>query len=124
MFQKVNVPVLGVVENMSIHICTNCGHAEPIFGENGGRNMAAEFNLPWLGSLPLQLSIRTQTDSGNPSVIAEPQGEAARDYHDIAQRIAANVAAMPRDMSGKKPMVWAKNTKMDAGERESTRMNS
>src|SRR3546814_3725626 len=110
MFQKVNVPVLGVVENMSIHICTNCGHAEPIFGENGGRNMAAEFNLPWLGSLPLQLSIRTQTDSGNPSVIAEPQGEAARAYHDIAQRIAANVAALPRDMSGKMPMVVARKT--------------
>src|SRR3546814_14607918 len=86
---------------MARHICTNCGQAEPIFGENGGRNMAAEFNLPWLGSLPLQLSIRTQTDSGNPSVIAEPQGEAARAYHDIAQRIAANVAALPRDMSGK-----------------------
>ncbi len=110
MFQKVNVPVLGVVENMSMHICSNCGHAEPIFGENGGRNMAAEFNLPWLGSLPLQLSIRTQTDSGNPSVIAEPAGEAARAYNDIAQRIAANVAALPRDMSGKMPTVVARKT--------------
>src|SRR3546814_17216827 len=100
---------------MSIHICTNGGHAEPIVGENGGRNMAAEFNLPWLGSLPLQLSIRTQTDSGNPSVIAEPQGEEARAYHDIAQRIAANAAALPRDMYGKMPMVVARTEYIDEG---------
>ncbi|MGB3289641.1 MAG: iron-sulfur cluster carrier protein ApbC [Burkholderiaceae bacterium] len=110
MFQKVNVPVLGVIENMSVHICTNCGHVEPIFGENGGRNMAAEFNLPWLGALPLQLSIRTQTDSGNPSVVADPEGEAAKAYNEIAQRIAANVAALPRDMSGKMPTVVARKT--------------
>src|SRR5690606_10967967 len=105
MFQKVNVPVLGVVENMSVHICSNCGHAEPIFGEHGGRNMAAEFNLPWLGALPLQLSIRTQTDSGTPSVVAEPQGEPARAYHAIATALAANVAALPRDMAAKMPGV-------------------
>lgn len=110
MFQKVNVPVLGIVENMSVHICSNCGHAEPIFGEHGGRDMAAEFNLPWLGALPLQLSIRTQTDSGNPTVVAEPGSEVARAYHDIAHNIAANVAGLPRDMSGKIPMVVARKT--------------
>jgi ATP-binding protein involved in chromosome partitioning len=108
MFQKVDVPVLGVVENMSMHICSNCGHAEPIFGQHGGRDMAAEFNLPWLGALPLQLDIRVQTDSGNPSVIAAPEGEAARIYHEIAHKIAVNVAALPRDLSGFAPTVVAR----------------
>lgn len=109
MFQKVNVPVLGIVENMSMHVCTNCGHTEHIFGEHGGRNMAAEFNLPWLGDLPLQLSIRTQTDAGNPTVIAEPKSEAARAYMHIAQRLAANIAALPRDMAAKMPTVVVRN---------------
>lgn len=110
MFQKVNVPVLGVVENMSVHICSQCGYAEPIFGEHGGRDMAAEFNLPWLGALPLQLSIRTQTDSGTPTVVAEPQGEPAKAYHAIASALAANVAALPRDMAAKMPGVVVRKT--------------
>lgn len=110
MFQKVNVPVLGVVENMSVHVCSQCGHAEPIFGEHGGRDMATEFNLPWLGALPLQLSIRTQTDSGTPTVVAEPQGEPAKAYHAIASALAANVAALPRDMAAKMPGVVVRKT--------------
>lgn len=110
MFQKVDVPVLGIVENMSTHICSNCGHAEPIFGENGGRNMAAEFNLPWLGSLPLVMDIRTQTDSGNPTVIAEPDGEIAAIYHDIARKIAAIVAVLPLDTAGVRPKVVARTS--------------
>lgn len=105
MFQKVEVPILGIVENMSMHICSNCGHVEAIFGKDGGRNMAAEFNLPWLGGLPLVLNIRTQTDSGNPTVVAEPEGEIAALYHDIAHKLAVNVAALPLDASGPKPMV-------------------
>jgi len=108
MFQKVNVPVLGVVENMSVHICSQCGHAEPIFGEHGGQNMAAEFNLSWLGSLPLQMSIRTQTDSGRPTVEAEPAGDAARAYMDIAAKLLENVAALPPDTSGSRPTVVAR----------------
>ncbi|NYT59015.1 iron-sulfur cluster carrier protein ApbC [Alcaligenaceae bacterium] len=108
MFQKVNVPVLGVIENMSVHVCTNCGHAEAIFGEHGGRDMAAEFNLPWLGALPLAMNIRTQTDSGTPSVVAEPDGQAALAYHDIARKIAANVAALPPDNSANMPKVVAR----------------
>lgn len=108
MFQKVDVPVLGIVENMSMHVCSNCGHAEPIFGQHGGRDMAAEFNLPWLGALPLQLSIRTQTDSGTPSVVAEPQGQAAQLYRDIALQVAAYVAALPQDTSAFKPSVVAR----------------
>jgi ATP-binding protein involved in chromosome partitioning len=109
MFQKVDVPVLGVVENMSMHICSNCGHAEPIFGEHGGRNLAAEFNLPWLGGLPLVMQIRTQTDSGHPTVVAEPLGEIAALYHDIAHKLAMQVAALPLDAAGKKPTVVARN---------------
>lgn len=108
MFEKVSVPVLGIVENMSVHICTNCGHAEPIFGEHGGRNMAAEFNLPWLGALPLQLSIRERTDSGHPTVMSEPNSQAAQIYLDIARRVAINVAALPRDMAAKMPTVVAR----------------
>lgn len=105
MFQKVDVPVLGVVENMSMHICSNCGHAEAIFGENGGRNMAAEFNLPWLGALPLVMDIRVQTDSGRPTVIADPDGEVASLYQAIAHEITTVVAELPRDMAGKMPPV-------------------
>lgn len=105
MFQKVEVPVLGVVENMSVHICSQCGHAEPIFGEHGGRDMALEFDVPWLGALPLQLSIREQTDAGTPTVAAEPDSETARLYHHIAHGVAARVAALPRDMSVKVPLV-------------------
>jgi ATP-binding protein involved in chromosome partitioning len=110
MFQKVNVPVLGVVENMSTHVCTQCGHVEAIFGEHGGRDMAAEFNLPWLGALPLQLRIREQTDSGTPSVVAEPEGEAARAYGEIAERLAANVAALPPDTASSGPTVISRKS--------------
>lgn len=108
MFQKVNVPVLGIVENMSVHICSNCGHAEHIFGEQGGRNMASQYHVPWLGALPLQMSIRSQTDSGHPTVVAEPDGEAARAYHAIARALAANVAILPEDRSAFTPMVVAR----------------
>jgi len=105
MFQKVDVPILGVVENMSIHICSECGHAEHIFGEGGGQRMAAQYDVTWLGGLPLALRIREQTDSGRPTVVAEPDGEAAGLYRDIARRVAAAVAALPRDMAGKFPNV-------------------
>lgn len=108
MFQKVDVPVLGLVENMSTHVCTNCGHVEAIFGEHGGRDMAAEYSIPWLGALPLQLSIRTQTDSGNPTVAAEPHSEVAQTYRDIALQVAANVAILPKDTSAFAPRVVAR----------------
>src|SRR5690606_37998748 len=108
MVEKVNVPVLGIVENMSVHVCSNCGHAEPIFGEHGGRDMASQYHVPWLGALPLQMSIRSQTDSGRPTVIAEPEGEAAKAYHAIARALAANVAIQPEDRSSLTPMVVAR----------------
>jgi ATP-binding protein involved in chromosome partitioning len=99
-----------VVENMSIHICSHCGHAEHIFGEGGGRSMADQYQVPWLGSLPLTMDIRQQTDSGNPTVAADPQSEAAGLYRDIARRVAAGVAALPRDMAGKFPNVVVQPT--------------
>jgi ATP-binding protein involved in chromosome partitioning len=109
MFQKVNVPVLGIVENMSVHICSNCGHAEPVFGENGGRHMAADYSVPWLGALPLQLSIREQTDAGRPTVVAEPNGQVSGLYHDIAARVAAQVAILPHE-SPFRPTVVARKS--------------
>ncbi|MFC6669043.1 iron-sulfur cluster carrier protein ApbC [Marinobacterium aestuariivivens] len=92
MFRKVDIPVLGVVENMSTHICSNCGHEEPIFGAGGGERIAAQYDTELLGSLPLSLQIREQTDAGMPTVVADPQGPAAQAYLDIARRIAGRVA--------------------------------
>lgn len=105
MFQEVDVPVLGIVENMSVHVCSQCGHAEPIFGEGGGRGMAEQYGVPWLGSLPLAMSIREQTDSGLPTVLAAPDSPEAQLYHDIATRLAARVSLLPEDTSWKRPKV-------------------
>ena len=93
MFERVAVPVLGVIENMSTHVCSNCGHEEPIFGAGGGERMAAQYQVPFLGSLPLDLRIREQTDRGQPTVVAEPAGALARAYHDIARRASARLVA-------------------------------
>jgi len=92
MFEKVSVPVLGVVENMSTHVCSHCGHAEPIFGEGGGTRMAEDYGVRLLGQLPLQLDVRTQADSGAPSVVAEPDGAAAVTFGEIARRAAAGLS--------------------------------
>jgi ATP-binding protein involved in chromosome partitioning len=92
MFRKVSIPVLGVVENMSTHVCSNCGHEEPIFGEGGGARMAAQYAVPLLGSLPLDMRIREQADGGRPTVVAEPDGRLAAAYHEIARRAAARLA--------------------------------
>jgi ATP-binding protein involved in chromosome partitioning len=91
MFRKVDIPVLGVLENMSVHICSNCGHHEHIFGAGGGERIAAEYQSELLGALPLNIKIRTQVDSGIPSVSAEPEGEIAVIYRDIARRTAARL---------------------------------
>lgn len=105
MFQKVNIPVLGIVENMSLHICSQCGHEEAIFGQHGGRDMATEFNVPWLGALPLNMSIRSQTDAGTPTVIAAPDSAEARLYQEIATRVSANISVLPPDTSAQRPKV-------------------
>ncbi|MFL0811523.1 MAG: iron-sulfur cluster carrier protein ApbC [Agarilytica sp.] len=91
MFRKVSIPVTGVVENMSVHVCSNCGHKEAIFGERGGERLAKEYDTPLLGRLPLQLSIREQADGGCPSVAKDPSSEESQIYRDIAAKIAADV---------------------------------
>jgi|SRR5690625_329387 len=105
MFQKVDVPVLGIVENMSMHVCSECGHAEAIFGQGGGRQMAEQYGVPWLGALPLTMSIREQTDSGFPTVIAAPDSKEAQLYRDIATKLAARVSLLPEDTSWQRPKV-------------------
>ncbi|KAA0017789.1 iron-sulfur cluster carrier protein ApbC [Salinicola corii] len=92
MFRKVNVPVLGVVENMSLHVCSNCGHSEPIFGAGGGERIAEQYDTQLLGQLPLRLSIREQADGGKPSVVAEPDGEVAATFRAMARTVASGVA--------------------------------
>jgi ATP-binding protein involved in chromosome partitioning len=93
MFRKVQVPVLGIVENMALHVCSNCGHEEHIFGAGGGARMAAQYQLPLLGSLPLDGRIREQADGGKPTVVADPDGPVARAYLEIARRAAGRLAA-------------------------------
>jgi ATP-binding protein involved in chromosome partitioning len=100
MFAKVDIPVLGVVENMAVHVCSQCGHAEHIFGEEGGARLAAEYGVQVLGSLPLALSIREQTDSGKPTVVAEPESAVAAVYLQIAQRVAAALTGAGERRSG------------------------
>lgn len=111
MFEKVGVPILGIVENMAVHVCTNCGHAEHIFGAEGGQRMAAEYKLPYLGALPLALSIREQADSGCPTVVAEPDSETAATYRAIARQVALSIADKAKDFSAKFPTITvSKNT--------------
>ncbi|MGO1071661.1 iron-sulfur cluster carrier protein ApbC [Lysobacter sp. CA199] len=96
MFEKVQVPVLGLIENMAVHICTNCGHAEHLFGEGGGARMAVQYGVPLLGSLPLEIAIREQGDAGVPVVVAQPDSAASRAYRGAARRLAAQLARRPR----------------------------
>ena len=109
MFEKVGIPILGIVENMSTHICSNCGHAEAIFGAGGGAKMCGEYGVEFLGALPLTMSIREQTDSGKPTVVAEPDGPIATIYKGIARKIAVKVAEKAKDMSSKFPNIVIKN---------------
>lgn len=109
MFEKVEIPVLGVVENMSIHICSECGHAEHIFGEGGGKRMAAEFSVDHLGDLPLDMSIRISTDGGKPSVVADPDSKITGMYKDISRRMSAKLAQQSKDYSTKFPTIKIEN---------------
>ena len=110
MFEKVEVSVLGIVENMSIHICSKCGHEEHIFGEGGGKRMAAQYNVPFLGSLPLDIRIREETDSGQPTVVAEPDSRIAGLYRDIARRASARLSLQAKNYSHKFPSIVIQNT--------------
>ncbi|MFN4328010.1 MAG: iron-sulfur cluster carrier protein ApbC [Limnobacter sp.] len=110
MFEKVGVPILGLVENMAIHVCSNCGHQEHIFGQGGGQKMAADYNIHYLGGLPLDIRIREQADSGRPTVVADPDGELSLVYKDIARKVAVRIAEQARDMSLKFPTIVVQNT--------------
>jgi ATP-binding protein involved in chromosome partitioning len=105
MFQKVGVPILGIVENMAVHVCSNCGHVEHVFGADGGKTMAAEYGMDYLGALPLSMQIRVQADSGEPTVVADPEGEVAGIYKAVARQVALSIAAKNRDFSSKFPSI-------------------
>ena len=110
MFEKVGVPILGIVENMSIHICSKCGHEEHIFGTGGGARMAGDYAIDLLGALPLDIHIREQVDSGKPTVIADPDGRVAAIYREIARKIAIKIADSAKDMSSRFPNIVVQNT--------------
>jgi ATP-binding protein involved in chromosome partitioning len=110
MFRKVSVPVLGVIENMSTHVCSECGHEEPIFGSGGGEQMASDFDVELLGQLPLDASIRERTDSGNPTVVSDPESAVASAYRNAARRMAATLAAQGKDYSSKFPNIVVENS--------------
>ena len=111
MFEKVGVPILGIVENMAVHICSNCGHAEHIFGADGGKKMAAEYQMEYLGALPLDIKIRLQADSGAPTVVSDPEGDVAGIYKAVARRVAVGIAEKAKDFSAKFPTISiSKNT--------------
>ncbi len=105
MFEKVGVPILGLVENMAVHVCSNCGHVEHIFGVDGGKKMAAEYGMDYLGALPLNMQIRVQADSGKPTVVADPDGEVAGIYKAVARQVAVAIAAKNKDFSSKFPSI-------------------
>jgi ATP-binding protein involved in chromosome partitioning len=105
MFEKVGVPILGIVENMAVYCCPNCGHTEHIFGADGGKKMAAEYSMDYLGALPLNMQIRVQADSGQPTVVADPDGEVAGIYKAVARQVAIKIAARAKDFSSKFPSI-------------------
>ena len=110
MFAKVEVPVLGIVENMAVHVCSNCGHSEHVFGAGGGQKMAAQYDVPMLGSLPLDIHIREQADSGTPTVAADPDSPLSLAYRDIARRTAARLSLQARNKAIAFPNIVMQNT--------------
>lgn len=109
MFEKVNVPVLGIIENMSTHICSKCGHEEHIFGSGGGEQMAKQYDVDLLGALPLDMRIREGVDNGKPTVAIEPDSEIAKNYRDIARRTSAKLALQGKDYTAKFPKIVIEN---------------
>jgi ATP-binding protein involved in chromosome partitioning len=110
MFEKVGIPILGIVENMSTHICSNCGHEEHIFGAGGGERMSKEYGVPVLGHLPLDIAIREKTDAGQPTVISQPDSKIADAYRSIARKVAISIAERQRDMTSMFPSIVVQNT--------------
>lgn len=105
MFDKVGVPILGLIENMAVHVCSNCGHSEHIFGVDGGQRMAQELEIDYLGALPLDINIRLQADGGKPTVVAEPQGQLSALYLAMARQVAVKIAAKSKDFSSVFPSI-------------------
>jgi ATP-binding protein involved in chromosome partitioning len=105
MFEKVGVPILGIVENMAVHVCSNCGHAEHIFGEGGGERLAKDYGTDYLGGLPLDIKIRLQADSGKPTVVSDPDSEVAAMYKAVARQVAVKIAQKAKDFSAKFPTI-------------------
>ena len=110
MFEKVGGPILGIVENMAIHVCSQCGHAEHIFGHGGGERMCKDFDVEFLGALPLDIAIREQTDSGKPTVVSDPDGKVAAIYREIARKVAARIARQAEDRTAVFPKIVVQNT--------------
>ena len=110
MFEKVDIKIIGIVENMSTHICSKCGHEEHIFGAGGGAKMCADYGIELLGSLPLDITIREQADSGKPTVVADPDGQISKVYKQIARRVAVKIAEMAQDHSAVFPKIVVQNT--------------
>jgi ATP-binding protein involved in chromosome partitioning len=110
MFEKVEIPVLGVVENMSTHICSKCGHEEHIFGAGGGQRMAEQYDVDFLGALPLDIRIREETDAGKPTVVADPECRISQIYREIARRVTAKLSLQKKDFSLKFPSIVIQNT--------------
>jgi ATP-binding protein involved in chromosome partitioning len=110
MFEKVGIPILGIVENMSLHVCSQCGHEERIFGEGGGERMGKDYGVELLGALPLDIRIREQADSGMPTVVADPDGRSAEIYRQIARRVAVKIAEKQQDHSAAFPKIVVQNT--------------
>ncbi|MHB1585801.1 MAG: iron-sulfur cluster carrier protein ApbC [Acidiferrobacteraceae bacterium] len=110
MFEKVEIPVLGIIENMSTHICSKCGHEEHIFGAGGGLRMAEQYEVDFLGSLPLDIRIRVDSDDGRPTVVADPEGRLAQIYREIARRVSAKLSLTRKDFSSKFPNIVIQNT--------------
>ncbi len=110
MFAKVEVPVLGIVENMAVHVCSNCGHSEHVFGAGGGERMAAQYDVPLLGALPLDIRIREQADSGTPTVALDPESPLSLAYRDIARRTAGRLSVQARNKAIAFPNILIQNT--------------
>ncbi len=110
MFEKVGVPILGLVENMAVHVCSQCGHAEHIFGADGGKRMAAEYGVDYLAALPLSMNIREHADSGRPTVVSDPDSDVAEIYRALARKIAVKVAGKAKDFSAKFPTITISKT--------------
>lgn len=105
MFEKVEVPILGIIENMSTHICSECGHEEHIFGQGGGVNMSEQYDVDLLGSLPLDIAIRKDTDEGKPTVVADPDGRIAEIYREIARRVSGKLSTQAKEYASKFPNI-------------------